>query len=90
MTISGNKGSGLSVFSNHQNQPSMNLFIDGSFSDNDVSGINIISGPPYELGHIYINGRFQRNGVVTKIAIGLAGVHDAVVGKARETRMELR
>jgi len=83
VTISGNKGSGLSVFNNFQNQPSMNLVIDGSFSGNNVAGIDIISGPPYEIGQIRINGRFRRNGAVTKIAIGLAGVHDVVVGNAQ-------
>lgn len=81
--FSGNKGSGLSVFGNHQNQPSMNLMIDGVFVGNSVCGVNIISGPPYGLGQIRIDGKFQGNGAVTKIAIGLAGVHDVVVGKVR-------
>jgi hypothetical protein len=76
VVFSGNKGAGLSVFSSFQSQPSMNLVIDGAFIGNG-GGVNIISGRPYEIGQIHVNGRFQGNG------IGLAGVHDVVVGNVR-------
>jgi hypothetical protein len=81
VTISNNKGAGLSMYYQFQSQPSMDLVIDGTFSGNNGGGIVIITTPPYIVGRVHISGTFLMNRADSQIGINMAGLAEVVLDK---------
>jgi hypothetical protein len=83
VTLADNYGSGLSLFNQFSDQPSMDVTINGSFLRNRTNAVNILSSKPFQVGAISISGTMTGNGPKTGVGVGLQDVHDISIPAAK-------